>query len=263
MKCHRLYLLIATIVFSPTLFAAENLAENDLEVTVGFGAIQSPRYLGDDESESRLLPGIRVKKGERFEASVNNGVRYALLLNGPWRAGPILNYDFGRDEDASGDELDGLGDVDGTVELGVMLEYRSQHLRTGLDLRQGVSGGHEGLVGEAKLSYLGTFDAFERRGFYSLGPSFKFGDQEYLSTFFDVDAAQSARSGISEYESGGGLFSAGLRATAVLPVNSELGFGGFVSLDRLQGDVSESSIVKEEGESDQLSLGLFLDYRLR
>lgn len=102
------------------------------QFTVGPGAIYASTYLGDDEYQLRVVPNVSIKYADRFFASVGQGVGYNVIRSDGWRVGPIAKYAFGRDEDGSntfavlGDDtndLVGLGDVDGTVELGGFVKY--------------------------------------------------------------------------------------------------------------------------------------------
>lgn len=73
-----------------------------------------------------------------------------LHLTGPLgrdriQAGPFIRYVFARDEDDN-DALDGLGDVDGSVEVGGFLDYGLGPWSSRLTVLQDVAGGHEDLI---------------------------------------------------------------------------------------------------------------------
>lgn len=239
-----------------------------LQFTVGAGLISAPTYLGDDDYQLRAVPNISLRYGDRLTASLR-GVEYVAFSQGGWRAGPKLSYDFGRKEDTddgpfviSGDsstDLVGLGDVDGTFEVGGFVEYKSRSVAAKLELRQGVDGGHNGLVGEASISYVGQFAAIGRPTFFSIGPSISFGDDAYNSAYFDVSAAQSAASGISQFDANGGLNSVGVAASVMMPLTEKTSLVGFLEYDQLTGDIGKSSIVTERGSKDQFTAGFFIN----
>ncbi|MEM9229378.1 MAG: MipA/OmpV family protein [Pseudomonadota bacterium] len=269
------YVTAITLGFSlivPSAVLAQRLDDDDqagLRFTVSAGVISAPTFLGDDEQQTSVVPNITLSYGDRFTAGLD-GVRYTVFSRGGFNAGIVGAYHFGRDENpddnpfvvSGGDTTDlvGLGDIDGTFELGGFVEYEAEQFSARLELRQGIDGGHDGLYGEAEVMYNGSFNAFERPVFFSVGPAIAFGDDAYNSTFFDVSAAQSAASGISQFDAGGGLISYGLHATAVVPLSERTSLVGFVNYDQLTGDVGDSSIVQERGSENQSTVGMFLDY---
>ncbi len=257
-------LLLAVLgLLSAAVASAAEPGEEEWVVSIGLGGIQTPSFLGDDENQTRFVPDTRFRKGDRFDASVARGVRYDAIVNGPWRFGPILKYNFGRDEDAGDDDdLVGYGDVDGTFELGFKLDYElTDNLEVKFELRRGLNGGHSGVPGQLGLSHSGRFTAFGPPAFYSVGPQINFGSRQYLSAFFDVDAEQSLETGISEYQADGGIYSVSLRSNAILPISRQVFLFGFAAYGRLLNDVAESSIVEEVGDDQQFAFGLFVNYR--
>jgi len=242
-------------------------AKQGWQFTVSVGSIYAPNYRGDDDYQLGIFPSISVEYDDLFFASIR-GVGLNLINRDGLKAGPIMRYDFGRDEDGSGpfslsggtNDLIGLGDVDGTFELGGFVEYSTGNISGKVELRQGVNG-HKGLQGEAQLKYGKRFKAFGRNAFFAVGPEISFGDSKYNSAYFDISAMQSAASGLSQYDAGGGLNSYGLRGSVVLPMTDHMSVVGFAGYDRLNGDIANSSLVQERGSKDQASVGLLLNYR--
>ena len=256
----------------PSAALAQGLGDDKglgLRVTLSAGLISAPSFLGDDEQQISVVPNITLSYGDRLTASLD-GIRYTAFSLGGFKAGVVGAYHFGRDENPNdnpfaidgGDTTDliGLGDIDGTVELGGFVEYEAQQFSARLELRQGIDGGHDGLFGEGEIMYNGSFDAFNKYVFFSVGPAIAFGDEAYSSTYFDGGAAQSAACGICQYDAGGGLISYGLHATAIMPLSERTSLVGFINFDQLTGDIGDSSIVQQRGSEDQTTLGLFMNY---
>jgi hypothetical protein len=86
---------------------------------------------------------MTISSSSRGPRSAPNLVNYD-----GFKAGPIARYRFGRDEDDN-NALDGLGDVNDSIELGGFLKYEIGIWSAGLTVAQDVAGGHEGLVAEA------------------------------------------------------------------------------------------------------------------
>lgn len=268
---HRGALVAAVLAWGAAGAQAETPpAPEGWSVTLAFGAIAAPKYLGDDDYELSLRPGFRVAYGDRFFASVEEGIGYNAINTDTWRVGPILRYDFGRDQDGDNpfrvsgggtNDLAGLGDVDGTVELGGFAERDFGDFTARLELRQGLGGGHEGLVGEAGVTYRTILRGLGAPVFLSVGPNLQFASSDYVSAFFDVNAAQSAASGLAVYDAGGGITSYGIGSALIYPLGDRVAIVGFADYDILAGDVADSSLVRQRGSRHQGRFGLFTTYR--
>jgi len=239
------------------------------EISVMAGGLYVPTYLGDDDYQLLAVPSISAKYKDLFFASIFEGIGYNLVNNDSWRIGPVANYDFGRDESGDDplavngddtDDLDGLGDIDDTFEVGAFAEYRSSQYSAKLEIRQGLDG-HEGLIAEAELKYAGRFMAFERPVFYSFGPEIVYGDDDYNSVFYDVNASQSAASGLTQFDADAGVISYGLHVSAVIPLTHNTSIIGLAGYDQLVEDAADSSLVKERGSKNQGIIGILVSYK--
>lgn len=239
-------------------------------ISLTAGVIAAPNFLGDDDYQVSAFPNVSVTYGDQFSASLD-GVRYTPFSYGQMRFGGVVAYDFGRDErpddspfsltNTSSADLVGLGDVDGTIEVGGFIEYELEWLSARVEVRQGIDGGHDGLIAQAELKYEGNFmNLLGLPIFYSIGPELTFADAAYNSAFFDVNAAQSAASGIAQYNASGGINSVGLHLAAFMPVTEHATLGLIAGYDQLMGDVGDSTIVSERGSKDQFTAGLFMSY---
>lgn len=247
-------------------------SEEGWRVTIGAGALYAPTYEGDDDYRLSLLPNVQVQYGERFSASVQDGVSYRWINTERWRAGPIGRVKFSRNEDGdqafaiSGedtDDLQGLGDVDTSIELGGFIERDWGAFTTGLELRQAVSG-HDGLVADLNARWTGRSSIGSFPLIWSLGPRARIVDDQYVSAYFGVDAAQSLSSGLPQYEAAGGLYSYGLGASLIAPLDRQNRWSAVLvaGYDRLTGDAADSPLVRERGSPNQASIGLFVARRL-
>jgi len=237
-------------------------------VSVGGGGIFSPKYFGDDEYDLSAVPYIRVTKGERLTATVQDGIRYKVWDQNNFQIGPMAKINFGRDEDGSGtfrisgegtNDLLGLGDVDTTIELGGFAEYTLGDLALSAEIGKGL-GGHNGITGSAGLRYKNRLTGYGPPLIYSIGPSIDFGDADYGNAFFGVDADQSVASGLDVFEAGGGIVSYGLGGTAILPLSEKMSATLIVNYKRLAGDAADAPLVTNRGSQDQFFAGAFLAY---
>ncbi|MFK7856891.1 MAG: MipA/OmpV family protein [Granulosicoccus sp.] len=264
-------MLFTSFLLPEVALAQEGPAEGDsFVITIGAGVVSAPAYLGGDDYQTSVLPNLTLDYKDRLSVSFR-GIKYTVISDNGWVAGPVLSYDFGREERIDDNpfaistddttDLVGLGDIDATLQLGSFLEYETRSFVAKLELHQGIDGGHDGLFGEAGISYRGQLSAIGRPAFYSIGPAMSFGNDAYNSTFFDTSAIQAEASGLGQFDADGGVNSFGLHTSIFMPLSKTLSLVGFAQYDQLTGDVADSSIVSERGSKDQVTTGFFVNYR--
>lgn len=240
------------------------------QFTLGTGALYAPTYEGDDESALSVLPNIQIAYGDRFFASVQDGIGYNWIQIENLEAGPIGRIRFSRNEDGdqafavSGggtNDLLGLGDVDTSFELGGFVTYENGPWSLGAELRQAVSG-HEGLVLDLDASVGGVLKGFGPPVIWSAGPRARIVDETYNAAYFGVTPDQSLGSGLPVYEAGDGVNSYGIGALGVIPLDRDFKWSvvTFAGYDRLSGDAGDSPLVTLRGDADQFSAGIFVSY---
>jgi outer membrane protein len=260
----------SVLIMLPTFTSAQEGPNEGFSVTISGGVIATPSFIGSGETDVFAIPNITVSYGDRFTVSVLEGLSFEAYKSDAITVGAVLKYDFGR-EDSPTDrdlllsnntntEIVGLGNIDGTIEAGGYIEYTFGNLQAKLEVRTGVDGGHDGTVGELDIKYNAPVQLFGMQSVITFGPTFSFSDDNYASAFFDVSAAQSAASGISQYDADGGIMSYGLHASAFMPLNQNVALVGFAEFDKLAGDVGDSSIVQERGSEDQMTTGFLINY---
>jgi MipA family protein len=232
--------------------------------TMSVGPMYMPAFLGSDQYQTMLFPDLKVEYDDVFFASLFEGTGYNLINNDTWRAGPILKFDFGRQEEdsnpfkLSGDDttaLLGLGDIDMTPELGGFVEYNLGPLSYSLEVRQGI-GGHEGLVGETALKLMVPAGPV----FMIIGPRATFGDETYNNAFFGITPTQSLKSGLAPFTASSGMVSYGAEVLAFLPITDTLTLGLFGRYEQISSDLAESPLIKERGDDQQSMFGIRLNY---
>lgn len=237
-------------------------------VSIGAGALFSPNYLGDDDYALSVVPYIRATHSDKFFASVQEGIGYNLIQTGNFKAGPLLGIEFGRDEETGGpfrvsgkdtNDLIGLGDIETSLSLGGFAEYDIGKITASAKLGKAFSG-HEGVTGELALRYKGVLTDYGPPIIYNIGPSLNYGDDQYMETLFGVNETQAAASGLTAFQAQGGILSYGLSATAIMPLTDNVAVTLFSSVNRLAGDASGSSLVRERGSKDQAFIGLATAY---
>lgn len=234
-------------------------------VSLGAAPAFGPIYQGADDYGLSVFPDLRVAYGEKFFASVPEGLGYNVVNKGTWKAGPIARIRFGREEDTGGspfllvgesDDLLGLGNIPAAAELGGFVERRSGAIRLRAEARRGF-GAHQGVIGDLSASYAWRFG----KTIVSAGPRATLASADYVERYFGVDASQSLASGLSPYDPDGGLVSYGVGMNAVRPLSRRVTAAFIANYERITGDAADSPIVRDRGDADQVSLILSLSYR--
>lgn len=256
----RLLLIGAACCFGMASTAsAQAPATDDWRVTLGGGVMLAPDYEGSDEYEFKPIPDIEINYRDSVILK-NNSLSYnALRAVDPasaWRAGPRARYGFGRDQDDNA-ALRGLGDVDGSVELGGFVGYGAGPWSGELSVLQDVGDGHDGLVAELNGGY--SFRFTPRLG-ARLSASMTYADDSYMQSFFGVTPAQALRSGYAVEDADAGLKDAGIALGLTYGLTESWALGGFVGYKRLLGDAADSQIVDGQGSANQVRTGLTLRY---
>lgn len=238
-------------------------------LTLGAAPIVAPAWQGSRDTAFSIFPDIRVNYKDVAFASVQEGFGINVINRDGWKIGPIARLRFGRRETTGGspfliaggsEALRGFGNVGLAGEFGGFAQYSpTRRLALRAELRQG-TGGHRGLVAEPSLRFADRAGAFR----YSLSLRSTFASARYTQVYFGVTADQAARAGLPAYRTEGGLVSAGVGATLTRPLGSR-GQNGALTLlagyDRLGNAAASSTLIRERGRRDQLSVGLAYGYR--
>jgi outer membrane scaffolding protein for murein synthesis (MipA/OmpV family) len=228
-------------------------------VTIGLG----PEALNDFPGAKtyRIWPtGTLAWRGPNdppaFSAP-DDGFGIALLNLGWLKAGPVGRIVPRRGLSDGNGNFYGLPNVHWTAELGGFVEgWLSEHLRTRLEIRQGLNG-HDGIDADVSI------DAVERLGPYtfSIGPRLALGNTRFMNAYFSVTPAEALANGhLYPYQAYGGVTSFGGLAAVkfdIAPAWSATAFGGY---NRLVNSAAESPIPNRLGTLNDFSGGVIVAY---
>ena len=222
----------------------------DLVLELGGGALARPAYEGSDEYVVLPWPLVQL-----HYLSLPGLFTYGNRGDQGLQLAPSFRYVPERSDDDY-DELDGLDDVDGAVEIGGTIAYRHEAFRGFVALRRGF-GGHDGLVGELGADVILQPAA---RLSFTFGPRLNFASAEYMDEYFSVSDEEAARSDFSAFDADGGLKGVEVEAEARYALTPSWSLVGSAGYERLVGDAADSPIT-EEGSENQFSAGLGVTYR--
>jgi outer membrane scaffolding protein for murein synthesis (MipA/OmpV family) len=231
----------------------------DWSLTVGVSTFAEPEYEGSSNYEFGAMPLVsfaRQGTATRF-SSRNDNISIGFVDTGDFRAGLTGKLLFPRDSSDYGD-LDGLHDVDFGGELGLFAEfYPLDWMRVRGEVRKGIVT-HDAVVADLALdAFTNLTPTLQLSG----GPRLSAASADYFRTYYGVNAAESAASGLSVYSPGGGLKSAGFGGALTWKTTDKVTTSLFGEYQRLLGPAADSSIVEERGSPDQFLVGVSATYR--
>lgn len=252
-----------------TAEAVEGTPQKEWKNSAGVGLILAPAYTGARGYSFLAVPDIRFAYKDLFFANVRDGVGYAAINQDGWRVGPVVTYTFSRREKNGGtvfqlagsrnNSLQGMGNVPGTFSLGGFAEYSLQNYKLRIQVNEGVTG-HEGVSGEAKITYGGTISYNGPPLIYAIGPHVKYGNAVYTNAYWGVTPEQSAHSGLEQYTADGGITAYGFGAFTMLPLTKSVSISFVAGFDRLAPPVTHSPLVRVRGSQNQAMSGLSISY---
>jgi outer membrane scaffolding protein for murein synthesis (MipA/OmpV family) len=241
------------------------------QIMVGAFVAYSPAYLGADEYQLMAGPSIQLRYDRAF-LSLQDGLGYDLVRSGGWRAGPTISLRQPRRQSGNSplmiagertDDLQGLGTIKASADVGGFIAYERRAFSAKLDVRQATNT-DLGLIATLSARYTAMIPMSSRPGppaIFSIGPRISFVDDKYNQSYFGITTEQSVRSGLREYRAKGGVLSAGVGASAIVPLGSRVSAMVLAGYDRLTDDAARSPLVEDRGSRDQATVGLGLVYR--
>lgn len=212
---------------------------HDWKVTAGFGAVYLPEYEGSDEYEVQPFPLISAHFGDRVFLDTD-GLKVDVWKQSGFRFAITGGADMGRKEDDSY-YLRGLGDIDPGGVVGGLVSFETGPFEFYAALDKTI-GGSEGLTGT-----VGTKASYQYERFiFSADLSGTWADDKHMESYFGINAAQSARSGLAEYEAGAGFKRVDIKGTITYLWTEHWMVAGAAGAGFLLGHAKDSPIVKED-----------------
>ena len=234
-------------------FEDDKDADRKWAISIGVAGGFAPDYEGSNDYEFGFGPNISASwRDTIFYRGKSLGAN--LIRRENLKAGLILAKASGRDEDDN-DKLEGLGDVDSGLEVGGFVSYKINSWRYKAEARQEVDSGHEGALVELSI---GTNLPFTKPlVFVELGTTWV--SDDYMESFFGIDAKQSANSGLDRHNAEAGIKDVNVSISAGYPITKRWRIGTMVEYKRLLGDAADSPIVDDK---NQFTAGISLSYRM-
>lgn len=238
------------------------------DFSIGAGAMAGPKYEGSDENEIQAMPFLSIEWNDFLFFNPGDGLGVRAYQTEDFEVSASIGYDLGRKASDSS-HLSGLGNVDGAATANLNFEYEVGPITPYLGLTKQM-GGANGMLAEVGIETMVPLDMLFSSGAAPRGdedgpsgPALMFGistewaDENYMSDYFGVTAAQSTASGLAQHTAGSGFKTVGAEVGLMVPFGESWSFNVMAEYSVLLGDAADSPIVKEKG---QLSGGTFIRY---
>lgn len=244
-------------------------------VTVGVGVGYGPSYEGSDDYVLFPAPVAQGSLGGIDFGARGPGFYADLIADGnsesnvKFIAGPLVRVRLDRNSRIKDPVVRTLGKQDVAIEVGgtagvsfgkVLNPYDT--LTLSVDAQWDVAKAHRGRLITPSVSYS---TPLSEAIFTNLSFSATHVDDNYADTYFSIDAAGSAASGLPTYTATGGWHSYGASLLAGLDLSGDVrdggwGIFGLASYSKLTGDAKRSPVTSIRGDADQWFLAAGVSY---
>jgi outer membrane protein len=237
---------------------------------IGLAVGVVPDYLGSDDTTVGVAPMARYqfKGSNRFVALIANELDVNLVNSSSWRAGPVLNYSFGR-EDVDDNVVDQMTTLDGFLEYGAYVQYvaadpQNPRNRWTLGLT-GLTNSEDGNEGYRVRLAGQYFHQLSQAVDLNLGAGMWYADEDWNNYYFGVNAANVGTSGLPFYNAGSDVNQYFANVSAIVYLSKNWAMAGGVRYANIAGDAGDSPLVEGvagRGSQDQWIAGVGLTYMM-
>ncbi len=230
-----------------------------LDLTLAGGVANSPDYEGSDDDELTIVPYIELSAFDGLASISLEGAEAYLPLGESVAAGLGLSYDGGRGEDGN-NALEGLGNIEDSVIGSVSAVAAFDDGQIGLTFAHSLGGDVEGYTIDLTVGH--EIEVIEDRFDLEFEASVTWASQDYLDTYFGIDAGQAAASGLDETNVDAGFKNVGIGVTGSYYLTDSAELGLILDYQRLLGDAADSPIVDGEGSPNQVSAVAYIAFEI-
>lgn len=221
--------------------------------SLGLGVGIAPDYEGSSDYGAVPMLYGRYSYGDGKYVMLQGTQVKWNLFNDKFQLGPLLQYRMERD-DVDNDQVDRMKKVDSAVEAGFFVTGKFGPWGLNLEFAADVSGEYDGYLVTLGGDYQAKISDDLKMTF---GVYTTYADGNYMEQYFQVDANNRGSSTLPDYSSDSGEFKdVGLKVVTTYDLNSSWSIVGNLGYKKLVGDASDSPLVDDEGDDNQLFAGL-------
>ena len=226
--------------------------------TAGAGVAMVPDYIGSDDYTAAPLPYFTVDFDNHMNIRlVGNRISSNLIPHPIFKAGVVGEYIPERD-DVDNNRVDRMRDVDSSFMMGGFVGFAYEGWNGRIEFMKDVADGNDGAMGRLALGW-GT--ALNETSRLNIEGYTTYGDDDFMEAYFSVDARDSARSGLPQYDADSGIYNVGVNVTHNWNFTGSWRLISMLGIMQLVGDADDSSPVVDEGSETQGRLGVIVTYQ--
>jgi outer membrane protein len=257
MKRHLVVIVLVVGMLMIGFVANQSVIAQETGIALGLGVGAAPDYEGSEDYQVVPIPYVNIMWSNHMSINLlGNKVKVNLIPSPIWRGGVIGEYIAERD-DVDNDRVDDLEDVDTSFMLGGFFGFEYANWSASIEAMQDVADGNDGAIVRLNGGYRIPIDQSWN---LSLGAFTTWADDDYMEAYFEIDDADSNRSGLSTFSADSGFKDVGLNLLASFKPWEHWGLMGLVSYKRLLDDAEDSPVVDDEGDENQFVGGIFVIY---
>jgi len=235
-----------------------------VDFTLGAGVGVAPDYQGSEDYEPVPLWNLRagdLYHPDTYVQIIGTKLNSNFVPHENFRAGLSGQYVLERN-DVDNNQVDNMRRTDDGILLGILLGYDFKFgggsvLGVEFDPRWDLQDDIGGLF-TARVKYTRPFGGGD--WVFRAGVESTYASDDYVEEYFGVDAADAARSGLSQYSTDSGFLDVGLNAGLTYKFSSSWSTTGTVAYKRLLGDAEDSPVTDDAGSANQLFGGLLVNF---
>lgn len=243
------------------VFSQPESSEKDWDVTIGFGAFHEPISPGLSETETQPIPYFDIYYKNSFFLNWDGlgAYLYRSQAEDPedaFKISAIIDYDDGREEKDYKSYLEGMGNIESSMEGKLKAEGELGPTEFTFSVSKGLSSdGHNGIHSELQFN----FDfPIGRRSIIEIGPFVHYADKDYMQSYYGVTEAQASASQFTEYTPSGGIDQVAVEIVYRSQLTEHWQLLGLLEYGVLMGDAKDSPITEK---NNTLTAGFGLAYQ--
>jgi outer membrane protein len=217
--------------------------KDDVNFSLGAVVLSMPKYSGSDERRIAAYPAFDAQWKNGVFFSAISGLGYNFSKNPEIQYGLRMTMEGARDESRS-EKLQGLGDISATVEPGAFYNYylnRNYALLSSFRYGSGLD--HNG----AQVSIGGrAVNFYSQKHHFSALFSANWANNNYMQSYYGVNAAQSTASGYAQHAPAAGLTDIKVGANWHWSIDTNWTLITGTSVKQIMGDAANSPFVLQK-----------------
>lgn len=244
--------LTALLMLTPAFAFAQ---ASNWNTSIGLIGMYLPKYQGNSHYRFLVVPNLSVTYKKRFFVSAAKGLGMYFTKSKHWKTGASIQYDYsnGTKRDK---EFPGLNNIKNLFSLNGFINVQYFPVNLGVNWRRGLS--RWDLGNQLTFSARGELP-ISQSFFVMAGPSITLADHDYMQTYYGINSAQSASSGLSEHKVNAGISRINLGASLFYNLNKQWSGALIVNATRYVNTAEKSPMIQHKVD---WFIGMGVSYQL-